>query len=251
MLRNKARRLTIDALSDIESEFGDRFLVDPVEGGIDLLGSIRFESSHNVDQVVMHEFALRIWIPSNYPDVWLKVWETDNKIPRAVHKNIDQSLCLGSQTHIRMILNGRYELPTVIRELIAPHLAVCSASSTPSRELAHGCRGLLDDLARIFAIDGENPMTVDERDSATFSLAVLALFPTEKRNALCPCGSGVTVARCHGPILSRLSIGVKQGIYEDVFNIRTDPTRKPWKLDPSSHLRGWLNWAKRQIRFFR
>jgi hypothetical protein len=121
-------------------------------------------------------------------------------VPKDFHKMTGGELCLGSPTRLRLILSDTSSLLFFIERCVIPYLygysLVEKGGALPFGELAHGAKGLRDDLADLIGFD-------DDRTLYRF-VRLLTLKKRQANKLPCPCGSGIRVGRCHNRKLNTL-----------------------------------------------
>jgi hypothetical protein len=158
-----------------------------------LAGSLAFVAEPAGKEQLADEYQIEIWIPENFPDAIPTVWETAGRIPPSFHKLDDGSLCLGSQTNLRLILTESSSLLRFVERCVIPylygHTYFAKHGVPPFGELAHGKPGIRQDLAMIFG-------THREEDIEEF-VRLTAMRKRIANKKPCPCGSKRRLGRCH------------------------------------------------------
>ena len=146
----------------------------------------------------MYEIQLRI--PLNFPQKVPVVFETGGRIPRSYHRLQDGSLCLASETRLRLLLAEGLSLVAFVERCVVPYLYRYSYLKTygeaPFGDLAHGAEGIREDLRLLFGVD-----------QGWAVLPFVRLVAMKKKHAnkrSCPCGSGRRLGRCHNRLVNRL-----------------------------------------------
>ena len=121
------------------------------------------------------------------------VFETGGRISRAYHQLQDGSLCLGSETRLRLLLAEGLSLVGFVERCLVPYLYRYSYLKTfgeaPFGDLAHGAEGIREDLGLLLGVD---------RESAVLPfIRLVAMKKGHANKRECPCGSGRRLGRCH------------------------------------------------------
>jgi hypothetical protein len=116
------------------------------------------------------------------------------------HHLQDGSLCLGSETRLRLMLSERLSLVAFVERCVIPYLYRFSHlkmyGEAPFGDLDHGPSGIKKDLQLLFGLKQESEV-----------LPFLRLLAMKKRHSnkqRCPCGSGERVGRCHHRLMNIL-----------------------------------------------
>lgn len=158
-----------------------------------IAGSLEFSAHSRGHTPVTDKYEICISIPPDYPRSLPLVLETKGRIPRDFHKLDTGHLCLGSPTRLRLILAENTRLLSFVERCLVPYLygysLVEGGGTLPFDELAHGPRGLRDDLADLLGTNDDHAL-----------LSFVRALTLKKRRANkmpCPCGTGLRVGRCH------------------------------------------------------
>jgi hypothetical protein len=145
-------------------------------------------------------YQIEFRIPETFPRKVPGVFETGGRIPLSYHHLQDGSLCLGSETRLRLMLSEASSLVGFIDRCLIPYLYRFSYQEThgeaPFEDLEHGVSGIREDLRQLLGV--ERVVEV---------LPFIRLLGMRKRHAnkeRCPCDSGDRVGRCHHRRLNRL-----------------------------------------------
>lgn len=145
-------------------------------------------------------YQIEFRIPETFPLRIPAVLETGGRIPLSYHHLQDGSLCLGSETRLRLMLSEGLSLVGFIDRCLIPYLYRFSYLAThgeaPFDDLEHGVSGIKEDLRQLLRAKRESEV-----------LPFIRLLGMKKRYAnkkRCPCGSGDRVGRCHHRHLNRL-----------------------------------------------
>ncbi len=171
-----------------------------VNGQLRIRGSLSFSAEVEGLERIDDAYEVDLVVPPNFPRNLPIVTATAGRIPRRFHTNSDGSLCLGSPTRQRLALGDSPTLLTFVEKVLVPYLYGFSFRERhrflPFGELAHGKRGLLDDLSELFDVGDDSSV-----------LEMVRLTGLKKRHAnkqLCPCGRGKRVGKCHNLKLNAL-----------------------------------------------
>jgi hypothetical protein len=181
-------------LPDLLSKYSELTLRPTNTSQVTLSGTLAFSAERQGGQHIDDQYDITICIPEGYPRQIPRVWETKKRIPSKFHKLIDGSLCLGSETRLRLILAQTPSMLSFVERCVVPYLYGHSFyeqyGKMPFGELSHGPEGVIEDLASLFATD---------KDRATIKgfVTVAALKKGVANKLLCPCGSGFRLGRCH------------------------------------------------------
>lgn len=155
-------------------------------------GTFAFSAAQKNGEQIDDEYGLRIRIPEGYPRSLLCVWETNGRISPEFHKLTDGSLCLGSETRVRLMLLRSSSILSFVEVCIVPYLYGHSFfekhGRMPFGELSHGRKGVIEDLAELFG--------VDERVVLGF-VTMAAMKKSVANKCSCPCGSRLRLGSCH------------------------------------------------------
>ena len=118
-----------------------------------IAGSLEFSAHTRGQAQVTDRYEICISIPPDYPRSVPLVRETGGRIPRDFHKLVTGHLCLGSPTRLRLIVAETPMLVSFVERCIVPYLygysVVENGGTLPFGELAHGLRGIRDDLGAV------------------------------------------------------------------------------------------------------
>jgi hypothetical protein len=145
-------------------------------------------------------YEIEFRIPETFPRKVPGVFETGGRIPLSYHHLQDGSLCLGSETRLRLMLSEGLSLVGFIDRCLIPYLYRFSYQEThgeaPFEDLEHGVSGIREDLRHLLEVK-----------RVVEVLPFTRLLGMRKRHAnkeRCPCGSGDRVGRCHHRQLNHL-----------------------------------------------
>jgi hypothetical protein len=172
----------------------------PASTNLVLSGSLIINAQMPGKVLIRDLYQVEIQIPSKFPQQIPLVFETGGSIPQAYHHLDGGSLCLGSETRLRLLLAEGISLIGFVERCVVPYLYRFSYlkmyGEAPFEDLAHGPDGIREDLRLLFGID---------RESAV--LPFVRLVAMKKRHAnkrACPCDSGLRLGRCHNRVVNRL-----------------------------------------------
>jgi hypothetical protein len=145
-------------------------------------------------------YHIEFRIPETFPRRIPAVFETGGRIPFSYHHLQDGSLCLGSETRLRLMLSEGLSFVNFTDRCLIPYLYRFSYleihGEAPFEDLDHGLSGIREDLRQLLGAKRESEV-----------LPFIRLLGMRKRHAnkeRCPCGSGDRVGRCHHRQLNRL-----------------------------------------------
>jgi len=172
----------------------------PAASDLVLAGRLAF-TAQIPDKVQISDcYQIVLRIPETFPRKIPGIFETGGRIPRSYHHLEDGSLCLGSETRLRLMLLEGLSLVTFIERCLIPYLYRFSYLKThgeaPFGDLDHGLSGIREDLRQLLGAKRESEV-----------LPFIRLLGMRKRHAnkrRCPCGSADRVGRCHHRQLNRL-----------------------------------------------
>ena len=172
----------------------------PAASDLVLVGRLTF-TAQIPDKVQISDcYQIELRLPETFPRKIPSVFETGGLIPRSYHHLQDGSLCMGSETRLRLMLSEGMSLVTFIDRCLIPYLYRFSYLEThgeaPFEDLDHGLSGIREDLRELLRAKRESEV-----------LPFIRLLGMRKRDAnkkRCPCGSGDRVGRCHHRQLNRL-----------------------------------------------
>lgn len=173
-----------------------------VPGASDLVlrGRLAFTAQISGKAQISDCYQIEFRIPETFPRKVPGVFETGGRIPLSYHHLQDGSLCLGSETRLRLMLSEGLSLVGFIDRCLIPYLYRFSYLETrgeaPSEDLEHGVNGIREDLRQLLGVKRESEV-----------LPFIRVLGMRKRHAnkqRCPCGSGDRVGRCHNRQLNRL-----------------------------------------------
>ena len=177
-------------------------LTDVVEHDAESLlsGTLDFEASADGLENITASFDIELTIPHVFPDRLPRAKEVDGRIGIDYeHLNRDGTLCLAVPIEQRRVFLEQPTLLGFVDRLLVPYLyGYCfwrKHGYHPFDEAAHGYEGILRYYVDTLGLRG--PLE---------ALAVICfLFEHGYRGHHdCPCGSGLKVRACHGPVLRAL-----------------------------------------------
>ena len=157
-----------------------------------LAGDLVFSAEGPTNEGIDDLYGIEIAIPKEFPDQLPRVRETNGRIPLSFHKLVDGSLCLGSETRLRLMVLQSPFILSFVDHCVIPYLYGYSFferhGRLPFGELAHGGKGIREDLAELFGI--RTDMVADFVRMAALKKGIANKRP-------CPCGSALRVGKCH------------------------------------------------------
>jgi hypothetical protein len=159
---------------------------------VTLSGVLAFSAERENGESIDDEYELELWIPDRYPSLLPHVWETNRRIPPSFHKLTDGSLCLGSETRLRLILSRSPSILSFVELCVVPYLYGHSYyekhGELPFGELSHGSKGIIEDLADVFGVD---------KVMVAGFVKVAAMKKRVANKRPCPCGGELRLGLCH------------------------------------------------------
>jgi hypothetical protein len=172
----------------------------PAASDLVLAGGLVFTAQIPGKVQISDCYQIEFRIPETFPRKVPGVCETGGRIPLSYHHLQDGSLCLGSETRLRLMLSEGLSLVGFIDRCLIPYLYRFSYLEThgeaPFEDLEHGVSGIREDLRQLLGAKRESEV-----------LPFIRLLGMKKQNAnkeRCPCDSGDRVGRCHHRQLNRL-----------------------------------------------
>jgi hypothetical protein len=162
---------------------------------VELLGEYQLKAQLDRGNLIKRTFYLRIVCPSDYPNTLPTVFDEAGYFPRSqdFHMYADGSFCLGSELKIKSVLKDDSSLTAFFDKVVVRFLYAVSHriefGSFPYGELEHGEKGLIDDYAEIFEVNG--------KASVLIALKALGLRRRDANKLRCPCGCGSRLGRCN------------------------------------------------------
>ena len=170
-----------------------------VSGCVILAGNFAFSAEGPTKEGIDDLYEIEIAIPKQFPDQLPRVRETKGRIPSSFHKLVDGSLCLGSETRLRLIVLQSPSILSFVEDCIIPYLYGYSYfeqhGKLPFGELSHGGKGIREDLAELFGV---------KTDMVADFVRAAALKKGTANKRLCPCGSTLRVGKCHHKRINHL-----------------------------------------------
>ena len=174
----------------------DMSLVDEIKTTYTLQGNYHFAAIWN-EISYRKDYKLKVVISGDFPLTMPKIYCCDNSFDNYSHLNLDKSFCLG------VIIDNYLKLqhsPTILnffKLLVDPYLYsfefVKEFGIMPFGERPHGINGVLEFYKEYF----------EEQD--TEKCKQILKYVVENRqyrgHHSCPCGSGLSLRKCHGNIL--------------------------------------------------
>ena len=172
----------------------------PAISDLVLAGKLAFTAKIPNKVQISDCYQIELRIPGTFPRRIPSVFETGGRIPVSYHHLQDGSLCLGSETRLRLILSEGLSLIGFVDRCLIPYLYrfsyLVTYGDAPFEELEHGVSGIREDLRQLLGAKRESEV-----------LPFIRLLGMKKRHAnkqRCPCGSGERVGRCHHRHLNHL-----------------------------------------------
>lgn len=172
----------------------------PEASDLVLAGSLEFNAQIAGKARVSDRYEVEIRIPERFPRRIPVVFETGGRIRISYHHLVDGSLCLGSETRLRLMLAEGLSLVGFVERCVIPYLYRYSYlqiyGEAPFDGLEHGPDGITEDLRLLFGLE--------RRSEVLPFVRALAMTKRQANKEPCPCGSGTRVGRCHNRLVNRL-----------------------------------------------
>ena len=179
-------------MDELLSKYSGLRLRPVISGCVILAGDFAFSAEGPTKERICDHYEIEIAIPKQFPDQLPRVRETNGRIPPSFHKLVDGSLCLGSETRLRLIVLESQYILSFVEHCIIPYLYGYSYfeqhGKLPFGELSHGREGIREDLADLFGI---------RIDKVADFVRLAALKKGIANKRLCPCGSPLRAGKCH------------------------------------------------------
>jgi hypothetical protein len=186
-------------MKELLSKYPGLRLRPMVSGYVILAGAFAFSAEGPTKEGIDDLYEIEIAIPKQFPDQLPRVREMNGRIPPSFHKLVDGSLCLGSETRLRLIVMQSPFILSFVELCVIPYLYGYSFferhGKLPFGELSHGGNGIREDLAELFGI--RTDMVADFVRTAALKKGIANKRP-------CPCGSALRVGRCHHKRINHL-----------------------------------------------
>jgi hypothetical protein len=174
--------------------------IDPAASDLVLAGRLAFTAQIPGRVQISDCYQIEFRIPETFPRRIPGVFETGGRIPLSYHHLQDGSLCLGSETRLRLMLSEGLSLVGFVDRCLIPYLYRYSYlvihGEAPFEDLEHGVSGIKEDLRQLLQAKQESEV-----------LPFIRLLGMKRRHAnkeRCPCGSGDRFGRCHHRHLNHL-----------------------------------------------
>lgn len=210
-------------LDALLNEYPNLKIVESNEKRIQLSGTILVHREYN-DFSIRKEYSVNIIIPLN-SDKLPSVIDIENQIDRKYpHRYRDGSLCLATDTQIRLFFVDGFNLLEWMDKFVEPYYFSYEYFSRfqvfPFGERSHNDEGILETYQDIFLAD-----TIQN----AYSLIAYIAEKPYRGHLLCPCGSGKRTRNCHGEkMMSFYNNSVKKQILKNDYShcIRTSSKRR-------------------------
>jgi len=187
-------------MQQLQERFCDLELTEPQQGRFIVSGNLRFQVPYD-GEVIRDDYDIEIKIPDDYPQNPPDVKELGNKIPKHedFHVNVSNgTLCLGAPLAVKATFAKQRNLLWFVEKQVVPFLFGISYKlkygKFPFGELPHGAEGLLEHYRESFSVGS---------DAAALELLRLLAVGNYDENAICPCGSGLKIKKCHRKVLKK------------------------------------------------
>jgi hypothetical protein len=179
-------------VEDLLVKYPDLRLRPTTRGYVTLAGTLSFSVDGLRSERIDDNYEIEIQIPESFPERIPGVRETKGRISWSFHKLTDGSLCLGSETRLRLIVQGCPSIVSFVERCVIPYLYGYSYfekyGKMPFGELSHGREGILEDLAEVFGV---------HKDVVAGFVRLAAMKKGVANKRRCPCGSTRRVGKCH------------------------------------------------------
>jgi hypothetical protein len=187
-------------LAELLRIFPDFSLKPVFNGQTRIAGTLAFSLQYRELERIEDRYTVSIEIPEDFPRSLPRTWETGARIPKKFHTDPDSTLCLGSPVRLRLALGENPTLLHYVKKCVLPYLYTFSYfqryGTLPFGQLDHDRKGIRQDYAQLFGVDGENEAK---------EMVRLASLRKRCANKLpCPCGSLLRVGKCHHRRINRL-----------------------------------------------
>jgi hypothetical protein len=172
----------------------------PDDSDLVLAGTLEVNAQASRRAAISDTYQIELRIPANFPREVPLTLETGGRIPRSYHHLQDGSLCLGSETRLRLLLADGLSLVGFVERCVLPYFYRYSYLKTygeaPFSDLPHGREGIREDLRLLLG--------VDRRSAVVPFVGLIAMKKRHANKRRCPCGSGRLLGRCHNRQVNRL-----------------------------------------------
>ncbi len=164
------------------------------------MGRLEFSAEISGKARISDRYEVEIRIPEAFPRAIPVVFETGNRIRFSYHRLLDGSLCLGSETRLRLMLAEGLSLVGFVERCVIPYLYRYSYlkayGEAPFEDLEHGPDGIAQDLQLLLGLRRQAEVVPFVR--------LLAMRKRHANKQRCPCSSGRRLGRCHHLLANRL-----------------------------------------------
>jgi len=192
MISDELFQILVQQMKSVRTVFPDLCLEQTKDGRFVVRGSVSFQAERN-GKVVEAEYGIEITIPDDYPQNPPVVRETEGKIPKDFHTNVDGTLCLGVPLDVRTRFSEHPTLTDYVTGQVVPvlfsHAYFSLYGDMPFGEWRHGGAGLLDSYKGLLGVD---------QDLVVLAFLRMLADNDYKGHVPCPCGSGLILRKCHG-----------------------------------------------------
>ena len=192
------KQLVIDQVIEAQARHPTLELLRDPAGALLIRGCVGFSIEHD-SQKVEDCYHLELKIPDDYPASPPFVYETEGEISKDFgHFMVAGNFCLGAPVEVRRQFAAHKNLLRFIDDQVIPYLFSYSFKrdygKLPFGDLLHGEAGLLQYYMEFF----ETPLI------ETMKLLKCLADDFAPPLMTCPCGGGLKLRNCHGPILTEL-----------------------------------------------
>jgi len=177
-------------------------------------GELVFSAHYKSFPKLEGNFHILIDMSEHYPELAPTAKEIGGRIPKSFHTNPDGKLCLGAKLDINMKFKFTPSLMGFVENILIPFfysfLHNEQKGYMPFGELAHGPKGILEFYYKYFNVKSE------------ITVLQLLQYPAQKLfwfHQKCPCGSNISIRKCHGSIiLNSLNYQSQKFFKDDFYN---------------------------------
>lgn len=193
-------RLQTWAVQELIGKYPGLRLLPTVDKDLRIAGTLEFSAQAPGRENITDHYEINMSVAQSFPQSVPIVREVGGRVPKGFHKMTDGELCLGSPTRLRLILSETSSLLSFVERCVIPYLygysLVEKGGALPFGELAHGTKGLREDLADLVGFR-------EERILDQF-IKLISMKKRQANKRSCPCGSGLRAGRCHNRKLNML-----------------------------------------------
>jgi hypothetical protein len=187
-------------LEDVLLKYPGLRLCPSTQRQVTIAGALAFNAEAAGKEGIEDEYDIELSVPEAFPKAMASVREMAGRIQGSYHKFRDGSLCLGSPTRLRFIMDRSPSLFTFVERCLIPYLYGHSYFEKYGvlsfGELKHGPAGIRQDLASLLGFERE--------DTVCGFVRLTSMRKRDANKYLCPCGSNLRLGRCHNKRVNAL-----------------------------------------------